>query len=122
MPFNVFNFIILFLSFHGFILNSNLENYITVRHGYFGTSGATGSWIQADDFPQMYQYAYKFPDVDGYRFLIGFTNISWTNSNRHYDYMFRNYILNTQSDKVEMYSEQGTPDCVMYFLGLYIKS
>lgn len=26
MPFNVFNFIILFLSFHGFILNSNLND------------------------------------------------------------------------------------------------
>lgn len=29
MPFNVFNFIILFLSFHGFILNSNLSNVAT---------------------------------------------------------------------------------------------
>lgn len=97
-------------------LNSNLENYITARQGYFGTSGVSSSWIQASDCPQKYQYAYKFPDVDGYKFLIGFTNIRWTNSDKYYDYMLRNYILNTQSDKVEMYSGQGTPDCVMYFL------
>lgn len=103
-------------------LNGSLENYITARQGYFGTSGVSSSWIQASDYPQKYQYAYKFPDVDGYKFLIGFTNISWTNSNKYYDYMLRNYILNTQSDKVEMYSGQGTPDCIMYFFGLYIKS
>lgn len=103
-------------------LNSNLENYITTRQGYFGTSGVSSSWIQASDYPQKYQYAYKFPDVDGYKFLIGFTNIRWTNSDKYYDYMLRNYILNTQSDKVEMYSGQGTPDCAMYFFGLYIKS
>lgn len=103
-------------------LNSNLENYITARQGYFGTSGVSSSWIQASDCPQKYQYAYKFPDVDGYKFLIGFTNIRWTNSDKYYDYMLRNYILNTQSDKVEMYSGQGTPDCIMYFFGLYIKS
>lgn len=103
-------------------LNGSLENYITARQGYFGTSGVSSSWIQASDYPQKYQYAYKFPDVDGYKFLIGFTNISWTNSDKYYDYMLRNYILNTQSDKVEMYSGQGTPDCIMYFFGLYIKS
>lgn len=103
-------------------INGSLENYITARQGYFGTSGTSSSWIQASDYPQKYQYAYKFPDVDGYKFLIGFTNIGWTNSDKYYDYMLRNYILNTQSDKVEMYSGQGTPDCVMYFLGLYIKS
>lgn len=103
-------------------LNGSLENYITARQGYFGTSGVSSSWIQASDYPQKYQYAYKFPDVDGYKFLIGFTNIRWTNSNKYYDYMLRNYILNTQSDKVEMYSGQGTPDCIMYFFGLYIKS
>lgn len=103
-------------------LNGSLENYITARQGYFGTSGASSSWIQASDYPQKYQYAYKFPDVDGYKFLIGFTNIRWTNSDKYYDYMLRNYMLNTQSDKVEMYSGQGTPDCVMYFFGLYIKS
>lgn len=103
-------------------LNGSLENYITARQGYFGTSGVSSSWIQASDYPQKYQYAYKFPDVDGYKFLIGFTNIRWTNSDKYYDYMLRNYILNTQSDKVEMYSGQGTPDCTMYFLGLYIKS
>lgn len=103
-------------------LNGSLENYITARQGYFGTSGVSSSWIQASDYPQKYQYAYKFPDVDGYKFLIGFTNIRWTNSDKYYDYMLRNYILNTQSDKVEMYSGQGTPDCIMYFFGLYIKS
>ena len=103
-------------------LNGSLENYITARQGYFGTSGVSSSWIQASDYPQKYQYAYKFPDVDGYKFLIGFTNIRWTNSDKYYDYMLRNYILNTQSDKVEMYSGQGTPDCTMYFFGLYIKS
>lgn len=64
----------------------------------------------------MYQYGYSFPDVDGYKFLVGFTNIAWTNSNKYFDYMLRNYILSTQSGNVEMYSEQGTPDCVMYFL------
>lgn len=103
-------------------INGSLENYITVRHGYFGTSGTTTSWIQISDFQQMYQYGYSFPDVDGYKFLVGFTNISWTNSNKYFDYMPRNYILNTQSGNVEMYSEQGTPSCVMYFFGLYIKS
>lgn len=103
-------------------LNGSLENYITVRHGYFGTSGTTTSWIQISDFQQMYQYGYSFPDVDGYKFLVGFTNISWTNGNKYFDYMPRNYILNTQSGNVEMYSEQGTPSCVMYFFGLYIKS
>jgi hypothetical protein len=103
-------------------LNGSLENYITARQGYFGTYGTSSSWIQASDYPQKYQYAYKFPDVDGYKFLIGFTNIRWTNSDKYYDYMLRNYILNTQSDKVEMYSGQGTPDCIMYFFGLYIKS
>lgn len=103
-------------------INGSLENYITVRHGYFGTSGTTTSWIQISDFQQMYQYGYSFPDVDGYKFLVGFTNISWTNGNKYFDYMPRNYILNTQSGNVEMYSEQGTPSCVMYFFGLYIKS
>lgn len=103
-------------------LNGSLENYITVRHGYFGTSGTTTSWIQTSDFQQMYQYGYSFPDVDGYKFLVGFTNISWTYGNKYFDYMPRNYILNTQSGNVEMYSEQGTPSCVMYFFGLYIKS
>lgn len=103
-------------------LNGSLENYITFRHGYFGTSGATGSWMQSSDYQQMYQYGYSFPDVDGYKFLVGFTNIAWTNNNKYFDYMLRNYILSTQSGNVEMYSEQGTPDCVMYFFGLYIKS
>ena len=96
-------------------INGSLENYITARQGYFGTSGVSSSWIQASDYPQKYQYAYKFPDVDGYKFLIGFTNIRWTNSDKYYDYMLRNYILNTQSDKVEMYSGQGT-DGVKFFL------
>lgn len=103
-------------------LNGSLENYITFGHGYFGTSGATGSWMQSSDYQQMYQYGYSFPDVDGYKFLVGFTNIAWTNSNKYFDYMLRNYILSTQSGNVEMYSEQGTPDCAMYFFGLYIKS
>ena len=78
--------------------------------------------MQSSDYQQMYQYGYSFPDVDGYKFLVGFTNIAWTNNNKYFDYMLRNYILSTQSGNVEMYSEQGTPDCVMYFFGLYIKS
>lgn len=122
MVFYVYFVLYIELLFGNVGLNGSLENYITARQGYFGTSGASSSWIQASDYPQKYQYAYKFPDVDGYKFLIGFTNIRWTNSDKYYDYMLRNYMLNTQSDKVEMYSGQGTPDCVMYFFGLYIKS
>ena len=103
-------------------LNGSLKNYITIMHGYFGTSGATTSWTQSPDFQQLYQYGYSFPDVDGYKFLVGFIHYSFTDSNRYFDYMLRNYILNTQSGNVEMYSGQETPNCVMYFFGLYIKS
>lgn len=103
-------------------LNSSLENYITVRHGHFGTSGTSTLWAQHPAYSQEYQYPYSFPNVDGYKFLIGFTCISWTNGNNYYNYMLRNNILNNQSDKVEVYSGQGTPDCRMYFFGLYVKS
>ena len=54
MPFNVFNFIILFLSFHGFILNSNLNSKfqiinpdgITKNFYYEKSIGTAGGWFR----------------------------------------------------------------------------
>ena len=103
-------------------LNSSLVNYITIRQGHFGTLATSTPWTQHPTYPQEYQYPYSFPNVDGYKFLVGFTCISWTNGNDYYNYTIRNHILNTQSDKVELYSGQGQPTCVMYFFGIYVKS
>lgn len=107
-------------AFHS--LNNNLSNIIQIKQGYFGINGASTSWTQHTSYPQTYQYPYKFPDVDGYKFVIGFTLLGWTGSNVYKNYLLKTTATTAQEGKTELYSGDGTPSTVIYYIGLYIKS
>lgn len=101
-------------------LNSNLNNYITIKNGLFGVSGASTAWKQNSKFPELYEYPYAFPNVDGYEFLIGFACIPWTNNNVYYQYLIQNYIVNNPTGTVGMCCK-SVPDMPLLFYALYVK-
>ena len=101
-------------------INSNLNNYITIKNGLFGVSGASTAWKQNSKFPELYEYPYAFPNVDGYEFLIGFACIPWTNNNVYYQYLIQNYIVNNPTGTVGMCCK-SVPDMPLLFYALYVK-
>ena len=105
-----------------FSLNDGLKNALIIKSGYYGTSGTSTPWEQDNMFNKTYHYKFKFPNVDGYKFLIGFSNISWTNGNNYFQYLQATHVYTNQEDHANIYSNDGVPEAPLYFVGIYIKS
>ena len=103
-------------------LNDGLKNALIIKSGYYGTSGTSTPWEQDNMFNKTYHYKFKFPNVDGYKFLIGFSNISWTNGNNYFQYLQATHVYTNQEDHANIYSNDGVPEAPLYFVGIYIKS
>ena len=103
-------------------LNDGLKNALIIKRGYYGTSGTSTPWEQDNMFNKTYHYKFKFPNVDGYKFLIGFSNISWTNGNNYFQYLQATHVYSNQEDHANIYSNDGVPEAPLYFVGIYIKS
>ena len=103
-------------------LNDGLKNALIIKSGYYGTLGTSTPWEQDNMFNKTYHYKFKFPNVDGYKFLIGFSNISWTNGNNYFQYLQATHVYSNQEDHANIYSNDGVPEAPLYFVGIYIKS
>ena len=106
------------------ILNDGLANNVIMKEGFFGISGTDTMWIQNTNFPCMYSYRYNFPDVEGYKFLLGFANFAWTNSNDYQDILMQNRVTTFKENLINVcFKEQNvSASGPLYFVGIYIKS
>lgn len=105
-------------------LNGSLANNVIIKEGYFGISGTDTMWIQNTKFPCLYSYRYNFPDVEGYKFLLGFANFAWTNNNDYQDILMQNRVTTFKENLINVcFKEQDVSvSGPLYFVGIYVKS
>lgn len=95
------------------------------QEGYFGTSGTNTAFVQDSQYKQLYHYPYKFPNVDGYKFIVGFVNIGWTNGNTYQNILIQNNTITLQEGMVNVCFDPNIATNAsgpLYFIGIYIKA